>query len=756
MQEANVAALVVLLIMLCAAPESPAHPPYPEHGLAFDTPAMTWDEALPLGNGIMGALIWGDGAPLNISLDRTDLWDLRPVPEFQSEEYSYAEMRAWERAGRYDDLVRLYEAPYNRPAPTKIPAGRLTLALNGARFASTRLDLATALGSVEFDTGLHVTAWVHATAPLGVLDIEADAPVTPVLMAPRFGGKEHLEPQVGIEAGELAQLGYGAPRESAGDRFAAYEQEGWAGFRFAVYTGWRFDKGTGRTTVIWTVASSFEGGDPMAIGKARVERALDGGLDALRAEHRAWWSAFWDRTWLRVPQARIERQWYLDTYKLGAAARPDAPPVSLQGPWTADSGKLPPWKGDYHHDLNTQMTYWPCYSGNRLEAAQGFVDWLWEHRESCRAWTRTFFDLPGLAVPMTTDLHCRQIGGWRQYTHSAVMGAWLAQHFYWQWKFSGDPDFLRERAYPYARECAVFVEAVSSERNEQGRRTLPLSSSPEFYDNRPEAWFPTITNHDLALCRWLFGAAAEMADLLGEQDDAARWRKVLAEFPNLYLGPNGALLLAENHPLPFSHRHHSHLMAMYPLGLVDASNGEADLRTIRASLEELDQFGSGAWVGFSFTWLGSLAARARDGERAARALDIFAEAFVLRNSFNANGDQTGKGYSDFTYRPFTLETNGSNASALQEMLLQSHAGVIDVFPAIPADWNDVAFHQLRAQGAFLVSAEKRAGKLVSLTIQAERGGTARVRCPGLDTLQVLELAPGAVHDVLGADVTEPF
>ena len=129
---------------------------------------------------------------------------------------------------------------------------------------------------------------------------------------------------------------------------------------------------------------------------------------------------------------------------------------------------------------------------------------------------------------------------------------------------------------------------------------------------------------------------------------------------------------------------------------------------------------------------------------------------MLRNSFNANGDQTGKGYSDFTYRPFTLETNGSNASALQEMLLQSHAGVIDVFPAIPADWNDVAFHQLRAQGAFLVSAEKRAGKLVSLTIQAERGGTARVRCPGLDTLQVLELAPGAVHDVLGADVTEPF
>ncbi len=743
-------ATLVALMTLCAAPETLAHPPYPEHGLAFDTPAMTWDEALPLGNGIMGALVWGDGAPLNISLDRTDLWDLRPVPEFASEEYSYAVMREWEKAGRYDDLAKLYELPYHRPAPTKIPAGRLTLAFDGAAFGNTGLDLAAAMGNVSFGNGARVTAWVHATAPLGVLEIEANALVKPVLAAPRFGGKEHIQSEIGIEAGELAQLGYGAPRESAGDRFAAYEQEGWGGFRFAVYVGWRFDEGAGKTTVIWTVASSFEGDDPMAIGKARVETALDGGLDVLRQEHLAWWRAFWDRMWLRVPHARIERQWYLDTYKLGAAARPDAPPVSLQGPWTADDGRLPPWKGDYHHDLNTQMTYWPCYSGNRLEAARGFVDWLWEHRENCRAWTRKFFDLPGLAVPMTTDLHCNQIGGWRQYTHSAMMGSWLAQHFYWQWKFSGDPDFLRERAYPYARECAVFVEAVTRERDEHGRRTLPLSSSPEFYDNKPEAWFPTITNHDLALCRWLFGAAAEMADRLGEQDDAARWHAVLAEFPELFRGENGALLLAENHPLPFSHRHHSHLMAIYPLGLVDPANGEDDLRTLRASLEDLDQFGPGGWVGFGYTWLASLAARARDGERAARALDIFAEAFVLRNSFNANGDQTGKGYSNFTYRPFTLETNCSNASALQEMLLQSHTGVIDVFPAIPADWDDVAFHHLRAQGGFLVSAEKRAGKLVSLTIEAERGGTARVRLPGSETVETLDLAPGAAQELVSA------
>ena len=92
-----------------------------------------------------------------------------------------------------------------------------------------------------------------------------------------------------------------------------------------------------------------------------------------------------------MPNAVIEKQWYLDTYKFGAASRAGAPPITLQGPWTADDGKLPPWKGDYHHDLNTELSYWPCYSGNRLEEGRNFLDWLWDTRAACRDWTRRFF-----------------------------------------------------------------------------------------------------------------------------------------------------------------------------------------------------------------------------------------------------------------------------------------------------------------------------------------------------------------------------
>ncbi|MFA6243198.1 MAG: glycoside hydrolase family 95-like protein, partial [Candidatus Hydrogenedentales bacterium] len=320
--------------------------------------------------------------------------------------------------------------------------------------------------------------------------------------------------------------------------------------------------------------------------------------------------------------------------------------------------------------------------------------------------------------------------------------------FYWHWRYTADHAFLEQRAYPYLFDCAVFLEAVTNERDADGKRTLPLSSSPEFNDNKPDAWFPSITNNDAALIRWLFGAAARMADELGKTDDAQRWRKALSEMPELSVAENGALMVAKDYPYPASHRHFSHLMGIFPLGIVDVSNGETDQRIIRASLEELARFGSDWWVGFSFAWHACLAARAKDGATAEKALDTFAEAFVLRNGFNANGDQTGKGYSKFTYRPFTLEANFAAAAGLQEMLLQSHTGVVEVFPAIPPSWIDVTFHNLRAEGAFLISAERTGGEITSVKATAERDGTLRIRAPKTGGVKEIALRAGQSVDVV--------
>lgn len=699
------------------------------HTITYTTPATTWDEALPLGNGILGALVWGDGAPLNISFDRADLWDLRVPPEFEEADFSYARLREWKDAGQSADISRIYDGAYARPYPTKIPAGRLELTLAGSRFDAATLRVEDATATVDLG-GVTAEVFVDAARPVGLVTLRGTADVALRLIAPAFGGEEE-RPNNSLEGGSLSQLGYPEPQRSAGSAWVAFVQQGSLGFRFAVYVAW-LAPAVGSTApwlAAWTVASSYEGEDVLALARARVDAALAAGRDALYAEHAAWWRDYWAQSGVKLPNAVLERQWYLEQYKFGSASRRGAPPITLQGPWTADTGKLPPWKGDYHHDLNTQLSYWPCYSANHLEEGLSYLDWLWETRQGCQAWTQRFYGLPGLNLPGVADLNNAPLGGWVQYSFSSTTAAWLAHHFYLHWRYSGDRAFLAERAYPYLSDVATFIEAVSAERGPDGKRTLPLSSSPEINDNRLTAWFESITNFDLALVRWLLAATAELADELGLTDEAAHWRGVLAEFPELAYADDGRLLVAPGYPLPESHRHFSHLMAIHPLGLIRWEDGETAQRKITAALAELDRLGPDYWCGYSYSWLGNMAARGRDGERAERALEIFSAAFCLRNSFHCNGDQTGKGYSKFTYRPFTLEGNFAAAAGIQEMLLQSYSGSIRIFPAVPAAWADVSFDTLRAEGAFLVSARREGGKTTWVRITAERGGTCRLISP---------------------------
>ena len=297
----------------------------------------------------------------------------------------------------------------------------------------------------------------------------------------------------------------------------------------------------------------------------------------------------------------------------------------------------------------------------------------------------------------------------------------------------------REQGYPYVRDVATFLEQISQV-NEEGIRHLEFSSSPEIFDNSLQAWFPTMTNYDLALMKFLFKAASEMASALDLQDEAKHWSKIGAQLPDFDLAEDGSLTFAKGFPYQGSHRHFSHAMAFHPLGLIDWSDGPEAQRIIRATVNRLDQYGPDYWTGYSYSWLGNMKARMFDGEGAAEALRTFAECFCLKNTFHANGDQSGTGKSLFTYRPFTLEGNFAFASGIQEMLLQSHTGVIQVFPAIPKTWKDVSFKQLRAMGGYLVSASMENGKMASLEVYSERGGRVKIVVPqeaaGRETIEL--------------------
>lgn len=724
--------LLMMLVMgsLFPAPNLSAQPE-PRHDMHFPSLADTWDEGIPLGNGMIGALVWQKGDRLRMSLDRADLWDQRPMKGLHRPEFSFKWVEQQVRKKEYAIVQKYFDAPYDRePGPTKIPGAALEFDIKAmGPVASVRLSLTEALCTVKWESGAVLRTFVHATEPVGWFRFEgvSGADILPQLVPPRY---EHAGEKVDggpVGGDDLARLGYKQGIITENEHTLIYDQEGWGGFTYQVSVTWR-KAGDHSIEGVWSISSSTPGQPVQPLASRVVGDAGARGYEAFLGGHTAWWQNFWSKSAIRLPDPLLEKQWYLEQYKFGAAARRGAPPISLQAVWTADNGRIPPWKGDFHHDLNTQLSYWPAYSSNHLEEALGYIDHLEQNKPNYKRYTEMYFGTDGIAVPGVTTLDGTEMGGWIQYSLSPTVSAWLAQHYYLQWRYSMDRDFLKNSAYPWFKAVATLLEQLTV-KDEKGLRKLPISSSPEINDNSLDAWFLQNTNYDLALMRFSFGKAAELAGELGLKKERDHWQQVLGEFGDFSLTEKSELMVAPTLPYNVSHRHLSHMMAIHPLSILNWDDGPKQQEIITNSIARLDEIGPDYWVGYSYSWLANLKARARDGEGAARALEIFAKAFCLKNSFHVNGDQTKSGYSKFVYRPFTLEGNFAFAAGIQEMLLQSYAGYIDIMPAVPQAWNNVSFDQLRAEGAFLVSATRSGGTLKELKIVAEAGGETRLRMP---------------------------
>ena len=722
--------LILILFVLAACknekpPVSPGKSPYDLH---FDQLPTVWDEGIPLGNGMVGALIWEKEGKLRFSLDRADLWDLRPMENLKTPEWKYSWVYEQWKKNDYGPVQEKFDVPYDRsPAPSKIPAAALEFDISSlGDIASVRLHLKEAICEVRWKNGTKLLAFVHATEPVGWYRFEGlENPLPYELIPPAYNLKGQSEAENPVTGQDLRRLEYpeGSIVKEPGS--ITYSQEGWGGFRYQVNVT---DSNSDAMEGCWSISSEFPGWEKKSSAKEVVDNTLLTGIDKTLESHRDWWHNFWAQSSIEVPDKILQKQWHLEMYKFGAAARAGAPPISLQAVWTADNGKLPPWKGDFHHDLNTQLSYWPAYSGNHLEQEIGFINWLWKYRDTFKEYTREYFETEGLNVPGVSTLTGEPMGGWIQYAFGPTVSSWLGQHFYLHWRYSMDRKFLEQRAYPWVKDVALYLEGISRF-NDKGQRQLPISSSPEFHDNSRDAWFAQTTNFDLALARWTFEKAAELAWEMDLSDEASRWETILSEWPDLAIDEKSGLMVAPGVPYTGSHRHFSHQLGYHPLGLIDFSKGEMHQEIIRNTIATLDETGSGSWTGYSFSWLGNLKARAFDGEGAAEALQIFATSFCLPNSFHVNGDQSGKGYSNYTYRPFTLEGNFAFAAALQEMLIQSHTGIIRIFPAVPSGWSDISFDQLRTEGAFLVTAKKENRVVTHVEIKSLQGGILKLKNP---------------------------
>ncbi|MFW6059936.1 MAG: glycosyl hydrolase family 95 catalytic domain-containing protein [Phycisphaeraceae bacterium] len=704
--------------------------PTRRHDLELAAPIERWDEAIPLGNGTMGALLWGEGERLRLSLDRADLWDTRTPKGVDPARYNWPALRAAVERGDEEFVHAHFERPFKAvPYPTKLPAGRLELTCDGDRrdvaVERFELELRRAVGRAHLDGGT-LEVFCSAVAEVGMARLTGVGAAVE-LAPPRFD-----DDTAGPRA--LGRLDYPPPTIGREAEMQWSHQRCAAGLDYAIVVGCR--RAGDETLIAFTVSTNRDGDDPVAIGRQRVAAALEAGFERMIAPHARWWARFWARSAVRVDDEAIERHYYLARYFYGSASRRGAPPMALQGVWTADEGMLPPWSGDYHHDLNTQMSYWPYLTANHLDEGACFLDWLWDRLPAARDFARRFYHTDGACLPATTSLTGAPAGGWAPYSCSPASIAWLGQLFHRHWRYTRDATFLRERAYPWCRELATCIEALL-EPDARGRLRLPLSASPEVHGNEPAAWMTPPTNYDQALLLSLFAALREMADALGRADEAAHWADVQHRLGDLAVGaveaPGGfkgrTLLLAPDESLQESHRHFSHLMAIHPLGLLHIERDSDEREIVQQSLRQLDHLGMALWVGFSFTWMSCLAARAGLAERAVAMLDAFLRTCVSRNGFHLNGDYRGLGMIAAQYRPFTLEGNFAAAEAVHEMLLQSWGGTVRVFPAVPQRWATCGFDDLRAEGALLVSARREGGRTTRVRVSAEVDAEVRLRDP---------------------------
>ncbi len=738
----------------------------PQAKLDLAAPIDRWDEAIPLGNGLLGGLLWGGGgnseSTIKLSLDRGDLWDNRLPDALKADDWTYATIQRLVAAGDQPTLNRMFDEPYEAFAyPTKLPGGRLELDLApaanspNARSAKLKpslfsLDLARAEATVSFDSPddpLSITAFFSAVEPVGMMRIKGGSQTAaPALKLIRPAGLDKLNYAPSRPGSYAAE-----ERSAPGSIFQTwFEQDAADGLRYALVAGTRSTDG--ETTIAVTVASTREGPDPLNDARRRVAAALNTGYDAMLVPHLRWWAKFWAVSSVSIPDEKLQRQYDLCKYFAGSASRRGAPPMPLQGVWTADDGNLPPWKGDFHNDLNTQMTYLALHAAGLEENTLSWIDFNWDLLPKYRAFARKFYNAEGAVVPGVMTLDGSATGGWGQYSLSPTNGAWVAQSFYLRWRHTMDEKFLREKAYPFCAEIGRSLESLLKP-DAQGQLKLPLSSSPEIYDNSLRAWLKPNSNYDQGLMKWLFEALAEMSAVIDRPADADRWSKLSAQLGGFEYDPPGVLAFSRGEPFNDSHRHFSNLMAIHPLGTLNIEQGEAERAAVNASIDRVLSKGTSQWCGYSFSWMSCLLARAGRGDEALDHFAKFERAFTLRNGFHCNGDQSGTGLSSMTYRPFTLEGNFLAMQAVQEMLLQSWGGRVRIFPALPAAWADVSFENLRAEGGFVVSAQRWGGRVHSVRIIATQDGVLRLRVPGGPARYTWNVPTSGLNDELVVTMT---
>lgn len=704
--------------------------------MSFQGAISRWDEAIPLGNGKIGCLIWGEPKELRFSLDRPDIWD-RTVPcHTEDTKFTYPYLISLVKEKNTEEIRRIFDAPYQHPVPTKLPAGKIIFQIKKETEITQTLHMENAEAVLTIggkSEEYRICSICHGTTGTGMIRMESLSSGCVVsLKSPEYGSGEKEEDVYDpehrtISQGSLKQLHY--PEVVQGEKqegdvhFVWFVQQVDSEFSYGIVLGEKkWERGR---DYFYRILTSKDGEHWLEDGMRQIREELERGYEFWFESHKKWWKEYWEKSSVSLPDKKMEKQWYITNYLFASCSRKGGYPMSLQGVWTADDGCLPPWKGDYHNDLNTQLSYSHFYKANHLEEGEVFLDFLWQLRGEAHKFAKRFYKTNGICLPGVMTIDGKPLGGWPMYSLSPAQQIWLCKSFDDYYRYTGNEEFLESKAWVYFKETAECITQLLVER--EGFYYLPVSSSPEIHDDEQESWVTPNSNYDLALLRYLYGTLCKYAKILGNKKEKS-YEKILKKLPQLAVDERKVLKISPDEILKESHRHLSNAMAISPLELIRYDT-EEHKEMIDAVIADYEVLGTGMWVGFSFAWMAHLYAVAKNGEGAAEQLKIFWNHFCSPNGFHLNGDFKKRGYTSFHYRPFTLEANMFAADALQEMLMQMRNGVLECFPAVPEEWKKgtIEFAGFRGENGIRIWAKMEKGTLTSLKIDASRETTFQIK-----------------------------
>lgn len=450
-----------------------------------------------------------------------------------------------------------------------------------------------------------------------------------------------------------------------------------------------------------------------------VKRARSEGVVTLERRHRRWWHDYLSQAYVSLPNDLPWEQFYwLQIYKFGGASRADLPiMIDNLGPWFTQCG----WAGTWWN-LNVQLSYFPTFSGNRMDVGRSMITAIDHfHKERCFS-SRAHPEAYTMQRASTYNLQ-RANGS----TFELGNLTWVL-HNYWRfWRYSMDDQIARNLFSILQRNINYYLLVMSEDA--EGMIHLPPMVSPEYNKEVAEGRYLGLlkdTNYSLQLFRWGLNTLIDLnAALSMNSPDLKRWQRVLERLAPLPINEHGLMISADEGYM-VSHRHYSHLLALYPLHTINPDQGAEAEGLFRKSLERWQSL-SGALASYSYTGAAAMYATLGEGDRSLEKLDgMLAVEGLEKVGANPNGMKERKmGVMWNTMYAEgggpVIETPLSAVESINYMLLQSWGDCIRVFPAMPTRWPDATFYNLRTEGAFLVSAERKGGVTQWIRIKSLAG-----------------------------------